>query len=321
MNPKISVILPVFNGECHIRETVESILDQTFSEFEFIIIDDGSKDKTWEILKEYESNDDRIRLIRNEENLGIVESLNKGLKAASTNLIARMDCGDICEKERFELQYNYLTNNYDILLCTTQGYWTNKEGEIVSKTLYPCDNYGIKKELYFMKNNIIHPAVMFRWDGKTFYRNFTYPAEDYDMWLRLWSNKFYRIDKPLIRIREGGGGISFENRLFQAKVTRLVNRLFIERILYGFESKKTVDKLIQLHTEHKKKKEKHQLYKFFASKGLQQKKGSMKWFFYMMLANLVAPELIVQKSIIRYRILKNIINSDKILNSIKLQEK
>ena len=89
----ISVILPVFNGEKYIRESVESILCQTFKEFEFIIIDDGSTDKSVEIIKSF--NDSRIKLLRNNENKGIIFSLNKGIEEATGKYIARMDGDDI----------------------------------------------------------------------------------------------------------------------------------------------------------------------------------------------------------------------------------
>ena len=110
--PKISVVMPAYNAEKYIGEAIESILNQTFKDFEFIIINDGSVDHTKEIIREY--NDPRIVLLENDKNRGIVLSLNKGLDAATGKYIARMDADDIALKNRFERQVEYLDEHKDI---------------------------------------------------------------------------------------------------------------------------------------------------------------------------------------------------------------
>ena len=114
--PKISVVMPAYNAEKYIGEAIESILNQTFKDFEFIIINDGSVDHTKEIIREY--NDPRIVLLENDKNRGIVLSLNKGLDAATGKYIARMDADDIATKDRLEKQLEFLqVKSYDMVGC------------------------------------------------------------------------------------------------------------------------------------------------------------------------------------------------------------
>ena len=108
--------MPVWNGERHLREAVDSILNQTFPDFEFIILDDGSTDSTPEILQEYESKDARIKIIKlNHE--GIVVALNRGVAEAKTDWIARMDCDDIAHPERIERQWTAIRKRQKTVLC------------------------------------------------------------------------------------------------------------------------------------------------------------------------------------------------------------
>ena len=102
MPPKVSVVMSVHNGSHYLHEAVESILNQTFTDFEFITIDDFSTDSSWEILTKYADQDQRIKLFKNEENLGLTKSLNKGLKLAQGDYIARQDADDVSLPERFE---------------------------------------------------------------------------------------------------------------------------------------------------------------------------------------------------------------------------
>lgn len=110
--PKISVIMPAYNAEQYISEAIESILNQTYSNFEFIIIDDGSTDRTVEMVQSY--SDPRIRFVQNEHNLGVAATLNRGLKLATGEYIARMDADDIALRERFGKQVSFLDMHPEI---------------------------------------------------------------------------------------------------------------------------------------------------------------------------------------------------------------
>ena len=113
--PKVSILMPVYNSAEFLREAIESMLSQSFKDFEFLIVDDGSTDGSAGILAEYVEKDSRIRIIRNEKNQGIVYSLNRGLKECTGEYIARMDSDDIALKERLDKQIAVLDKNPDII--------------------------------------------------------------------------------------------------------------------------------------------------------------------------------------------------------------
>src|SRR5438105_464155 len=107
-NPQVSIVMSVYNGQPFLEETVKSILSQTFTDYEFVIIDDSSVDDTWEVLTRYADHDQRLVLRRNERNMGVVLSLNRGLDLAKGKFIVRQDADDISLPQRIEKQVNYL---------------------------------------------------------------------------------------------------------------------------------------------------------------------------------------------------------------------
>lgn len=180
--PIISVILPVYNSELYVCEAIKSILDQTFDDFELIIFDDGSTDKTAAVVNSF--TDSRIRFIRNSINRGIVYNLNYGLEISMGKYIARMDADDIAHSERLALQYEFMELNPDIATC---GTWFEIMEENVVVEL-PADHDQIKIGLldYCV---IGHPTVMLRADffktNNLKYRSSMQNAEDYDLWVRV----------------------------------------------------------------------------------------------------------------------------------------
>ena len=127
--PLVSVVIGVYNEEDYLKETIDSILNQTLADFEFIIIDDGSEDKTQNILNEYKKIDCRIKLISNRKNLGISKSTNIGIKNAEGKYIAIMDAGDLSNRRRLEKQAKYLEARDDVYILGTQGRWIDGEGK------------------------------------------------------------------------------------------------------------------------------------------------------------------------------------------------
>ena len=119
IHPKISVVMAVYNGERHLREAIDSILNQTFADFEFVIIDDASTDRSGRILQEYAGKDKRIVIIGNETNMGLSKSLNKGIRLTKGEYIARMDADDISFPDRFEKQVKFLDDHNDIGILGT----------------------------------------------------------------------------------------------------------------------------------------------------------------------------------------------------------
>ena len=184
---KISVIMPAYNAEKYIGEAIESILNQTFSDFEFIIIDDGSSDGTVDVVKSY--NDNRIRFYQNEKNMGVAATLNRGLDLATGDYIARMDSDDISMSERFEKQIQYMKNHPDCAACGTDiklfgAQWGN--------FFHSSTPEQLRVDLFF-DSSLAHPTVMMRSDIIR-YEHFRYDetlngVEDYDLWYRI-SNRY-----------------------------------------------------------------------------------------------------------------------------------
>ncbi len=184
--PAITVLMPVYNAERYVKSAMVSILDQTFTDFELLIIDDGSTDKTDEILAEF--NDSRIRVVKNEVNSGIVYSLNKGVALARGKYIARMDADDISEPNRLMLQHDYMANHPEVDLCGS-GMILFNDGGVIGKIYYSLDLDALKAEALF-NSPFPHPGVMIKREIllNNPYRAEALHAEDYDLWSRLLRN-------------------------------------------------------------------------------------------------------------------------------------
>ncbi len=153
--PLVSVIMPVYNAEKYVGEAIESILNQTFTDFEFLIFNDGSTDNSSKIIKSYK--DDRIIFFDYKENFGYVKHLNDGIKLAKGEYIARMDADDISLPERFQKQYDFLEKNKDVVLC---GTWYRVLG--TDKEYHTLTNNDKLSVHLFFNNGIGHPTVFFR---------------------------------------------------------------------------------------------------------------------------------------------------------------
>ena len=236
--PKVSVLMSAYNEEKYISEAIDSILSQTFSDFEFIIIDDGSSDSTVNIIKSYK--DKRIKLIENEKNLGLIKSLNKGLDLAKGEYIARMDADDISVVDRFQKQVDFLDKNPEYILC---GGWIN---------LFPSEktsDVGHHKEYisYFdiLKGWCInHPTVMFRKNNLRYDQN--YPvAEDYQMWSKMIKyGKIYNIQSILVNYRYNTG--YNESFIHREKSLESCNKVKKDMLNFLTDDKKLQDKLTDL---------------------------------------------------------------------------
>ncbi len=203
--PLISVLMSVFNGKPYLSEAVESILHQTFADFEFIIIDDGSSDGTTEILEEYAEKDSRIRLIRNDGNIGLTRSLNKGIQVASGKFIARQDADDVSLPERFEKQLHRFADDERLALLGSAYEVIDGEGNTSGVDRYPADDVSIRWQMMF-HNGFAHSSVMIRRDvlasHKLSYNEECEFAQDYELWSRILEfGCGANIDEPLIRYR------------------------------------------------------------------------------------------------------------------------
>lgn len=228
--PMVTVLMSVYNGEKFLEEAIESILNQTFSDFEFLIINDGSTDNSVKIIESFE--DSRIMLINNEKNLKLIASLNKGVSLAKGKYIARMDCDDISMPDRLEKEVKFLESNQEYGLVGT--WYTVIDGEGVEKynRSYPSNNELIK---LFLSLNcpLAHGSIM----GKTelFKQNAYgskehYAVEDYELWVRMAkTTKIHNIPEYLFKYRIYGESFSdSKTQLMYDQTLEMSKKLYIK---------------------------------------------------------------------------------------------
>lgn len=213
--PKVSVLMSVYNTEEEfLREAIESILSQTFADFEFLIINDGSKNNAEEVILSYK--DDRIRYILNEKNLGLIDSLNKGLVLAQGEYIARFDADDISLPQRLEKQVKFMDENPNVGLLGTQ--YESFPKKRISNLL--TDSKLIKETLLVESNQFGHPTVMIRKSVLDNY-NLQYDkqalhVEDYKMWLEIAKvTDVANLNNVLLYYRRHSGSICSNNVIKQ----------------------------------------------------------------------------------------------------------
>jgi glycosyltransferase involved in cell wall biosynthesis len=223
--PTVSVLMPAFNCERYIGEAIESILAQSYSDFELLIVDDHSTDSTGAIVREYCQRDERIRALANEGTRGIVGALNTGLERARGVYVARMDADDLSLPDRLEKQHHFLEEHRDIAVCGTNM-------ELFGAQSYvwrlPPDHESIRAGLIFTvfiahATTMIRRAIMeehhYRYDADYAY------AEDYELWSRLSErHRFANLPEVLYRYRKHAGnegGLREEIRSRSAQRVRL----------------------------------------------------------------------------------------------------
>ncbi|GIM30243.1 glycosyl transferase [Clostridium polyendosporum] len=228
--PVISVVMSTYNERIEwIKKTIDSILIQTFSNFEFIIILDKPDNKELEdFILSYK--DKRIIFVKNEKNLGLVKSLNKGISLAKGKYIARIDADDIAASNRLKEQYDFLENNIDIVLVGSNAYRIGENDEFLYYKKYLMEeDFFISKALNY-RNIFFHPSLMYRTDiikSIGCYRDIPL-AEDYDLICRIIKSgyKVSNIDKPLISYRIRNNGISQSNLTKQKLMTSHVKYMY-----------------------------------------------------------------------------------------------
>lgn len=146
--PLVSVIMPVYNAGDFLLEAIESILNQTYKNFEFIIVDDASTDNSWKILKKFKKKDKRIKIYRLKENVGVSKTVKYAIKKAKGKFLARMDADDVTSPQRLEKELNYLLKNQEAVAIGTQCRLINKEGKIIGKKIFPIKFEDIYKYIF-----------------------------------------------------------------------------------------------------------------------------------------------------------------------------
>lgn len=225
---RVTVLLSVFNGAEFIADAIQSILDQTYSDFTFVIYDDGSTDDTLRIIKGF--GDPRIELRANAVNQGLAANLADGVRRAQGDFIARMDADDVAFRDRFERQIAFLDANPSVDVLGTSVVFFSGASETIG--IQPRDHCDIAISLFF-NFTMMHPTVVLRTVALRA-SDFNYDpafngAEDFDLWARMIrSRRFHNLQVPLLRMREHGDKVSVAKR---EEVRRVANKVRARQLL------------------------------------------------------------------------------------------
>jgi len=245
-NPKVTVLLPVHNGELFISEAIESVLNQTFTDYEFLIIDDSSTDNTIKIIQA--KKDDRIKVFCNDKNLGVIGSLNIGLELARGDYIARMDADDLIRPDRLKIQVDFMDNNPGTGACGS--YYETFGNENTFKVDYlETSNKGIFPQ-FFLFSPIPHPGAMIRKaviDSNNIRYDVKYiHAEDYKFWFEIYKcSSLANIPEFLLFYRISENQISKKYTKIQSEKSIIIRReimdYFFSLFQMTFELKSTIE--------------------------------------------------------------------------------
>lgn len=220
----ISVVMPVYNSGEYLKIALESVLAQTYTNFEIIAINDGSTDKSLDVLEYFAKQDQRIKVI-NQANQGIVKTLNTGVQVASGEFIARMDADDVCLPERFEKQIQYLRQHLEVAVVGTEYILINDLGMRISKVGLPAQHEAIDASNLVGHCSLSHPSVMFRkalFDRVGGYREKFKAAQDLDLWLRMAEvGELANLGEALMLYRIHDDSISGKDPVLQRKMGRM----------------------------------------------------------------------------------------------------
>jgi glycosyltransferase involved in cell wall biosynthesis len=238
--PSISVLMPVYNAEKYVGRAIDSILNQTFSDFELLIFDDASTDNSLKIIERYK--DERIIITRYDQNAGYVRSMNEGIEKARGSYIARMDADDISYPERLEKQFYFMRDNAGVGVTAT---WYDIFGVESGLVTPPSNHDSIVLSMLLNINPIGNPSAMFRkellQENNLKYDNSFVPSEDYHLWINLiGKTQFHILPEPLLKYCLHDENISIARKVQQKEQSWLIRKmaveLFLERSLTACET-------------------------------------------------------------------------------------
>ena len=213
MSPAISVLMSVYNGEKFLKESINSILNQTFSNFEFIIVNDGSDDSSLDLINDFKKLDTRIKIV-NKLRTGLSNSLNHGIKVARGEWIARIDADDFCKTARLEIQYKAATSCFECVLVGSNLVEINEKNKTLKTFYYPREHYKLKKNLITFQKFFAHSCFFFKSRSVKKIGGYSESFEqsgDLDLSLRLSEvGKIICVREPLIYIRKHKNQMSNE---------------------------------------------------------------------------------------------------------------
>ncbi len=237
----VSVLLPVYNAEKYLHEAITSVLQQSYKDFELIIINDGSSDKSDEIIRSFK--DPRIRYLINEQNIKLIKTLNRGIDEALGKYIARMDADDICMPDRFLRQVEFLEANNDYVMCGSWARIIDGEGNITGR-IKRIDTDGMIRSNMLFTTPFLHPTVMIRTEAlkKERYSDVALHCEDLELWIRLAANgdaKFKNLPYFLLEYRWHTTNVSVQNAEFQSVHRRKLIVPYVERLVGQMSEEET----------------------------------------------------------------------------------
>jgi glycosyltransferase involved in cell wall biosynthesis len=240
--PLVSLVMSTCNGEKYVVGAIQSILAQTFTDYEFIIIDDGSTDNTWQVLSQLP--DKHLRLIRNESNIGLTRSLNKALALAQGKYLARMDDDDLSLPERLEKQVTFLQAHPETALVGTSAAFIDESGRKQEDNIVQASCLSLKWLLLFQMP-FVHPSLMWRkeivHDRVGGYDESLPFAQDYDLVTRIAAElPVANLPEVLLHYRRRPGAISSQRQKEQKDIAAAISRLSIQSLL---SQKKTAEQL------------------------------------------------------------------------------
>ncbi len=244
--PAISILMSVHNGAGLLRPAVESMLAQTFGAFEFVIVDDGSTDKTPRLLADID--DPRVRVLRNAENIGLTRSLNRAIEASRAPLLARMDADDLSEPTRLARQIACMEADPELAVLGTFAMEIGHHGRDIHLLDRPIEPDEIRRHALAGGNPFVHGAVMLRREAVEAVGGYDPRfrlAQDYDLWLRLLTQfKGCNIPEPLYRLRRHASALSRRSPLPQFAYAELA--LDASRLRMEDGTKEAADALIEM---------------------------------------------------------------------------
>jgi glycosyltransferase involved in cell wall biosynthesis len=245
--PKVSIILPTYNGAKWIAEAIQSLIYQTFVDWELLVIDDGSKDDTGNIVQDFAKKDSRVFYIKNKQNIGLQKTLNKGINLSRGKYIARLDDDDTwTDKLKLENQVNFLEENKDHVLVGTGVIVVDERGNEILRYLNPKTDSAIRA-VFLRRNPFVHSSVVFRKESVVSVGMYSEDGdslhvEDYDLWLKLGRiGKVYNLPTYSVKFMSRKGSITQNNRIHQFKKNLELVKLnkqfypnYFSSILFGY---------------------------------------------------------------------------------------
>jgi len=224
-NPLVSVVLPAYNAEKFLKKAIQSIINQDYNNFELLVINDASTDKTKNIIKKLAQKDKRIKTLHNKTNQKIARSLNRAIKAAQGKYIVRADADDICHPQRISTQVAFMEKNSNVIICGSAINIINVRGAKTGSRFYNQFDKEIRKKI-FRYSPFCHPSIIFRRKKALtagLYNPYLDCAQDYELYFRLGKlGAFANLDKKLYSLRFHGKSTSALKSRRQEYLTLLI---------------------------------------------------------------------------------------------------